>query len=347
MNQVQIAFDGESLITPELIAADGRAIDGHPQSEQFATARVQLGLVMNIARQRLEAGTAPAAAVGYLLETLHDMRRALDPAVWQELIPLAQDHPIAALIHQDPLTQRSFEKPRGYSGDAGLLDLIYRHPDAAETVAQSTALGQAIYDYTSHAPSCVAARERIEILARHVDAVTAARGGDSEILTIAAGHLREAELSSALRDGQIKRWVALDQDPLSVGLVARNHAGSCIEAMPGSVRGLLGNAYGIGTFDFIYAAGLYDYLPERVAVRLTQKCLEMLKPNGVFLFANFHVDMLDAAYMETLANWPLILRSENDVWNILRSSVDMNTVDAKVELGANRNMVYGIVTKRG
>jgi predicted SAM-dependent methyltransferase len=116
--------------------------------------------------------------------------------------------------------------------------------------------------------------------------------------------------------------------------------------MSGSVRGLLGDAYGLGSFDFIYAAGLYDYLPERVAVKLTRKCLEMLKPNGVFLFANFHEDMLDAAYMETLANWPLILRSEQDVWNIMRSSVDMNTVEGKVELGANRNMVYGIVTKR-
>ena len=78
---------------------------------------------------------------------------------------------------------------------------------------------------------------------------------DLEVLTIAAGHLREADASEALREGRIKRWVALDQDPLSVGSITRDFSGKPVEASDGSVRGLLDNAYELGQFDLIYAAG--------------------------------------------------------------------------------------------
>src|SRR5690606_4210187 len=115
-------------------------------------------------------------------------------------------------------------------------------------------------------------------LARYVDELAAERGGETEILTVASGHLREAERSASLRDGKIRRWVALDQDPLSVGLVARDLSDQGIEAIDGSVKGLLGGSHNLGTFDFVYSAGLYDYLPRAVAVRLTRKCFQMLKP---------------------------------------------------------------------
>ncbi|TIQ14999.1 MAG: hypothetical protein E5X54_38475, partial [Mesorhizobium sp.] len=57
-----------------------------------------------------------------------------------------------------------------------------------------------------------------------------------EVLAIAAGHLREANRSTALRDGGLKRWVALDQDPQSVGLITRDFQGTAVEAIDGSVR---------------------------------------------------------------------------------------------------------------
>ena len=166
-------------------------------------------------------------------------------------------------------------------------------------------------------------------------------------LTIAAGHLREADRSTALASGSIRRWVALDQAPLSIGSITRDFAGTSIEAIDGSVRGILTNAYKLGQFDFVYAAGLYDYLPANVAIKLTRKCLQMLKPEGVFLFANFAQDIGVDGYMETFMNWALLLRSEADMWDIINASVDRNAVDARVEFGENRNVVYGIVEKRG
>ncbi|OHV75572.1 class I SAM-dependent methyltransferase [Ensifer sp. LCM 4579] len=346
MTQIQILFDGESLITPESITTELSPAKTAQHEKQLETGKAELALVLSITRQQVEQGRDPAAILHQLIGALHDMRGKFDSSVWQELVPLVQNHPLADFFHEDPFTRWSFEKPRGYSGDAQLIDFIYGHPSTSEAIEKASPLGRALYKYTSNAPSSVAVRERRDLLTRHVDAVASERGGETEVLTIAAGHLREADRSVALQEGRIKRWVALDQDPLSVGSIARDFNGTCIEAIDGSVRGLLTRGYDLGQFDFIYAAGLYDYLADKVAVKLTLKCLEMLKPNGVFLFANFADEISDDGYMETLMNWALLLRSESDMWRIINASVDRNRFDARVEFGENRNIIYGILQKR-
>jgi hypothetical protein len=98
--------------------------------------------------------------------------------------------------------------------------------------------------------------------------------------------------------------------PVSIGTVARDFAGTSVEAVNGSVRSLLGGRYVLKTFGLVYAAGLYDYLPDTVAVKLTRKCVNMLKPGGSFLFGNFSQETDVDGYMETFMNWPLLLRTQ-------------------------------------
>lgn len=346
MIKVPVAFDGESLITPELIAREGASSKAALHGENLAASLPRLALALHIAQQRFEGGSDPVTTTAQLFGEMHKMRAALDPVTWRELIPIAQDHPVSAFVHQDPFTRWSFEKPRGYSGDAQLLDFIYGHESTHAAIADASSLGRAIYDYTKQTPAAEAVRERRDLLTRHVDEIAATRGPGTEILTVAAGHLREANRSTALQDRRIERWVALDQDPLSVGSVARDFHGTPVQAIDGSVRGLLKETYNLGSFDFVYSAGLYDYLTDAVAVKLTKQCMKMLKPDGVMLFANFTPELIDDGYMETFMNWALLLRSEDDMWNIINSSVDRNTVEASVHFGANRNIVYGLVKKR-
>jgi hypothetical protein len=339
-------FDGESLITPKAIAAASVFPRTPRHDTEFEAGKAELALILGFARQRFEQESDTAAIINRSNVDLHGLRSKVHPAVWQELVPLAQSHPVLEFFLQDPLTRWSFEKPRGYSGDARLLDFIYGHPSTAEEIAGASLLGKALYDSTKDSLSSDAVRERRDLLARHVDETAAPRGRETEILTIAAGHLREADCCTALREGRIKRWIALDQDPLSVGSVARDFRGTSVEALDGSVRGLLTNAYNVGQFDFIYAAGLYDYLTHKVAVRLTQCCLSKLKPGGTFRFANFSPEMIDDGFMDTVMNWSLLQRSEADIWAIINASVDRNDVEASVSFGANRNIVYAHVRKR-
>lgn len=346
MNELQPELDGESLITPAAIEADMASIHPSHDGDRLATATAELGLVLHTARQWFETGHDPVQTMRWTVEALHKTRRKVDPGIWRALTPLAQEHPVAEYFHRDPFTRWSFRKPRGYSGDARLLDFIYQHENILDDVAEASPIGQALYAYSKFYPSCVAVRERRDLLTRHVDEIAEARGPGTEVLTIAAGHLREADNSIALKQGRIARWVALDQDPMSVGSVARDFAGTRVEAIDGSVRGLLTDAYKLGSFDFIYSAGLYDYLTHAVAVRLTKRCMRMLKPNGVLLFANFSPELTDDGYMETFMDWTLLLRSEADMWSIVNASVHRNAVDTSVFFGANRNIVYAVIRKR-
>ena len=82
-------------------------------------------------------------------------------------------------------------------------------------------------------------------------------------------------------------------------------------------------------------------------MKLTKTCLQMLKPGGRFLFANYADGTPDAGYRETFMDWVLLLRSEADMWNIVNASVDRNSVDAQVFFGENRNVLYAVIEKRG
>lgn len=344
---MQTVFDGKSLITAELIAGSVRRGKLEPHREAFENARVELALILHTTHQQVEQRKDPAETIRRLMSHLNAMRSRLHPDVWQALIPVVQGHPVLQYFLEDPLTQWSFSKPRGYSGDAQLLDYIYCDPHVAESVANASEIGKALYAHTQNVPSCVAARERRDLLTRYVDEIAAKTGPETEILAIAAGHLREANRSVALAEGRLKRWVALDQDPQSVGLIARDFQGTAIEAIDGSVRTVLTRGKKLGRFDFIYASGLYDYLQHNVAVKLTKTCLEMLKPNGTFLFANYAEENPDAGYRETFMDWVLLLRSEVDMWNIVNASVDRNAVEAQVFFGENRNVLYAVIEKRG
>ncbi|MCV0395765.1 MAG: class I SAM-dependent methyltransferase [Rhizobiaceae bacterium] len=339
-------LDGKSLITGETIAAGlGRTLDD--RSEAFETARAELALILHTTQQQISQQKAPAEIIQPLMARLEAMRLRLHADVWRALAPIIQNHPVLDYFLEDPLTRWSFEKPRGYSGDAQLLDYIYCDPHVAESIESASETGKALYGYTQNVPSCVAARERRDLLTRYVDEIAAKRGAQTEVLAIAAGHLREAKRSVALREGRLKRWVALDQDPQSVGLIARDFAGTAVETIDGSVRTLLARSHKLGTFDFIYASGLYDYLQDKVAVKLTKTCLRMLKPGGTFLFANYAEGNPDAGYRETFMNWVLLLRSEADMWNIINASVDRNDVEARVYFGENHNVLYAAVEMRG
>ncbi|MBX5173961.1 class I SAM-dependent methyltransferase [Rhizobium sp. NZLR1b] len=340
-----LVLDGQSLVAPGEIRQATRRFAA-PSPCDFTVAKADLAISLDVSIRQFKSGVEASAIIERLTDALHRLRRRVHPEVWDVIVPIAQSHPVAHYLNQDPLTRWSFEKPRGYSGDARLLDFIYGRPEIEDAVASSSTLGRSIYAYTRNASSSVAVRERRDILARRVDEIASARPGSAEVLAIASGHLREGPLSRALGAGAIKRWVALDQDPVSVGTVARDFAGTSVESINGSVKSLLGGRHALGMFDFVYAAGLYDYLPDAVAVKLTKKCVSMLKPGGTFLFANFSPETDVDGYMETFMNWELLLRSEREMGLIASESAAGADLKVSVWPGSNRSVVYCEIEKQ-
>lgn len=132
----------------------------------MSSAEAEPALILQLAIQQFVSGVELSMTVARLARSPQDMRRALHPAVWDEIVPMAQSHPVAEYLLQDPLTAWSFAKPRGYSGDAHLLDFIYGGLRYRQTSHRRANWGRGIYNHTVNASSSVAVRERRDILAR-------------------------------------------------------------------------------------------------------------------------------------------------------------------------------------
>src|ERR1700759_3230002 len=88
-------------------------------------------------------------AMAHLVQGLHGLRRSLSAGAWSAVKSDWMQHPLARIVHQDPLTSRSYRKLRGYPGDATLLDLIHGEACVAVDIAAATDLGRAIHACTS------------------------------------------------------------------------------------------------------------------------------------------------------------------------------------------------------
>lgn len=344
VNKPNFKFDGESLITPELIETE--ALYAPSPSDQAASTQL-LNDTLDQAVADFEANVDPRRIIHKVTGVLHTLRSSTSSDTWKDLLEIGRKHPAASWFMLDPFTKWSYEKPRGYSGDADLLDFYYFHPNAAERIASAPHIGRALYEYTSQAASSVAGRERREILTDYLDDIADKVGSEVEFLSIACGNLREAAMSEAMLEGKFKRWLALDQDPQSVASVAASYAGTAIEAKEGSVRTVLTKGHTFGTFDLVYATGLYDYLIDKVAIKLTKKCLPMLKPGAKFVFANFAEEIRVDGYMEMFMNWALLLRNDKDMMSIMEQSIEgeEGVFTCSAFYGANRNVVYGEITR--
>jgi hypothetical protein len=257
---------------------------------------------------------------------------------------LRSEHPVVEALYDDPMTRRAWEKPRGYAGDAVMMDYLYgiHHADAAES--QASELGREIYRYIRSRPAGQAVRYRRQHIAGLIDQLAAEKAGPS-VLAIAAGHLREAELSCALPAGRIGRFVALDADADSMQEVAKHYGGLGVETVHGSVRHILARKVKLGQFDFVYAAGLYDYLNDAVAQALTARMFEMTKPGGQVLVPNFAPSVKDRAYMETFMDWDLIYRDRRDMTRLL-AGIDATQVEStSVYMDPHNSVVYLLIKK--
>jgi extracellular factor (EF) 3-hydroxypalmitic acid methyl ester biosynthesis protein len=269
-------------------------------------------------------------AMDQLIVGLDQLRREWPWAEWRHFATvMAREHPLCRLIHEDPFTRRAFEKPRGYPGDAALLDYVYDGVNAtAPLPATTSSLGRSLFTYTTATPTCRAVCARRDLLTLTVDAV-ASNVRNSRILAVAAGHLREVQQSQAFHDGAIGAWVALDQDATSLQIVCQaDPAGAVIQTVTASIQDVLRKKVTLGTFDLIYAAGLYDYLVQPIARKLTHQLFAMLRPVGRLLLGNVVANMPGAAYMEAYMDWWLIYR-DRDAMCDLTAALPANAVGSQ------------------
>src|SRR5579872_2044960 len=62
--------------------------------------------------------------LAWQLGKIHDLAMRDDQL--PEFRTICQSHPLSQIVLEDPYSRRAYEKPRGYAGDAVMLDYIYR-----------------------------------------------------------------------------------------------------------------------------------------------------------------------------------------------------------------------------
>ena len=247
---------------------------------------------------------------------LGELRKQSPDETWTALTASLRQHPVWSFVQQDPFVRRAAEKPRGYPGDAVVIDYIYGVASAQSEVAQLQGQAAAVHDFTFNGTASRAVRYRRQFAAQIIDDVAAVRGPGTRVVSIAAGHLREAELSKAAMVGDAE-FVAIDQDAQSLETIRRSAGPIKVETIEGSVRQILAGKLPIPNADLIYALGLFDYLPQPVAATLTELMLAAVRPGGVLLIPNFLPGITDIGWMESFMDWKLIYRRDSDMLDLL------------------------------
>ena len=254
------------------------------------------------------------------------------------------DGTLADLVYQDPLTRRALDKPRGYAGDAVMMDYLYGIHSYHAAWAQAATFGRSLLTYIQRGPAARAVRHRREHIARLIDE-SAYRAAHPAILAIASGHLRELELSAAIACGRACRFVALDADAESLREIETQYSGLGVETVHASVRHILARKVRLESFDFVYAAGLYDYLNDAAAAALTARMFEVTKPGGRVLVPNFAPRCSDRAYMETFMAWELIYRDEYDMARLLAQIPAAQIASYDIYSDPSGSIVYLMIEK--
>lgn len=248
----------------------------------------------------IEAGHVPSA-MNMLSGQLY--RAYQDQSGWELTREILRAHPLCAALLEDPYVGRAAAKPRGYAGDAVMIDYVYdqRAPEGTSPRALE------MFRCSTNVQAAQGVRFRRAFAESKLK--QAVESGKS-ICVLACGHLREAD---ALIGRDLRNVVAVDQDPASIAGVKRLH-GSNITLIEGNIFEYLGNAQAGGVrFDYIYTLGLTDYLDDRLFALLCKLMKGCLLPDGEIMAANFLPNHLAIGMMDAVMDWQLVYRDEADL----------------------------------
>lgn len=270
----------------------------------------EIGIVLNKAHQLLQEGLIQEG-VQFLTQQLHDVTIGLSQeCINSEVREVCLQHPVAKIMLQDPITRRSFQKPRGYAGDAVLIDYMYR---LKSCTTNDSYLGRELFGQFSRTGASAAVRWRSNHIAERIQELQSKLARKIDVISVASGHLRElAYVDDAA--SKINRFVCLDQDEQSNDVVRSNYNQyPFMEIIDKSISYILKRQLEGQSFDFIYSAGLFDYLNDKVASKMIEILYSNLKPGGLMIIPNFLKGITEKIYMDTFMKWNLIYRSESDM----------------------------------
>jgi extracellular factor (EF) 3-hydroxypalmitic acid methyl ester biosynthesis protein len=266
------------------------------------------------------------------IDALHERFEEIVGSVEIDLRPAHQSlaqRQLRSLFLCSPFGYRAYSKPLGYAGDYEMVNMITRDPLEGSTLFAKVMNLWLLEQWPSkaHRNRIVYLHERlVEETAR-----TMRQGRPCRILNLGCGPAREIQqfLENSLSDhAEFTLWDFNDETLNHTAAVLgdlRNRSGrnTRIHVQKKSVQRLLREATKPGQdqkFDFIYCAGLFDYLPDRVCKELCNTFYEWLAAGGLVLTTGV-VDCKPFRHMlEFVLDWHLIYRDRKQSVALLPES---------------------------
>jgi extracellular factor (EF) 3-hydroxypalmitic acid methyl ester biosynthesis protein len=242
---------------------------------------------------------------------------------------------IHPLVLRAPFVYRTFAKPLGYAGDYQMVNQILGNP--REGPSTYFELVNYVFLQSSVAQ---AHRNRVDILLERLNALSAqavAQGRRLRVLNVGCGPAGELQRLVSSRESLdhldvtlmdfsdetllfasqrlIEMARAAGQEPMSVTLRHESvhqllKRSSREQEVPPEEQ-----------FDYIYCAGLFDYLADKACARLIAYFDRHLKPGGTVLVTNVHVNNPERFWMEHFMEWYLIYREETGLVRLFPTSL--------------------------
>jgi len=243
-------------------------------------------------------------------------------------------HPIVLC---SPFLYRTYTKPLGYAGDYEMVNMMLREPHEG-----STAFAKLLNYTLLNTEPVVAHRNRIDFLVEKLrsECVRRAAHGRTRVFNLACGPA--VEVQRFLRD--FPECDLAEIDLLDFNAETLEYTRECIDQareaggrktvcryFQRSVHQLLraasqGGLEEFNGYDFVYCAGLFDYLSQRVCKRMVELFCSMAKPGGVVIFTNVATSNPRRAWMEYVMEWNLIYRDEKDMMDLVPEALKPKNV---------------------
>jgi extracellular factor (EF) 3-hydroxypalmitic acid methyl ester biosynthesis protein len=240
---------------------------------------------------------------------------------------------VGAYFWKSAVLRRCWEKPRGYAGDFLMMEALYRREPEGNTPLELW-----MDSWALELPGFQAVRNRRDLLATMLREEHAR--GARRMMNVASGSA--PELVAVAREVAFDSVTLLDQDQgaLDAALGHFNRVGALpatrhqsLRLWCGSVLELLRNRSDLpqNSQDFIYSIGLFDYLTERFARRLTTKIWEGLAPGGLLVVGNFNSDNPMHLFTESALDWYLIYRNPAQMLQLVKGLPGLKRAEVLTE----------------
>ena len=231
------------------------------------------------------------------------------------------------LILCSPFIHRTYTKPLGYAGDYEMINQVLSDPRKGNLL-----FAKLINQVTLSAAPAEAHRNRITILTKLLESEgqrTRERNQPFKVMNVACGPAKEVRnFMASCSDADRCEITLLDFSPEALAFCKKElrklkqFTGSNIkdEYVEKSIDVLLRESIKLTknmaapsetTYDFVYCAGLFDYLTDSVCSRLISLFHNWLSPGGLLAVTNIHPKNEARNFMEYLLEWIVIHRDES------------------------------------